>query len=270
MLFGFGAAGIVAGLNFRRLGKSDLMWPTMVISSAAFIGALVALAYTGTGYIAILAIMNMVAALVFYLLQADDYERVKKRIANRAGSGFDLPVMIGLPWLVVLLAFIVAVPPESGAEKLARAEEYIVQGVDWNRKGEIERAISSFDEAIFLAPEVARAYYNRGLAFSSLDQREQAIQDFDEAIRLNPQDASAFFSRGVSWGALRDFQRAKSDYDEAIRLDPENLSAYYNRAIVHTRLGMDREARRDAGRAAAMGYDPSLIERAINEVKALR
>jgi Tfp pilus assembly protein PilF len=94
------------------------------------------------------------------------------------------------------LAFVVAVPPEKTAEKIAQADEQITQGKDWTRKGDAQRAISSFDEAIKLAPEMAQAYHQRGKAYSILDQREQAIQDFNEAIMLDPQNAQAFFSRG--------------------------------------------------------------------------
>ena len=167
---------------------------------------------------------------------------------------------------MVLLAFVVAVSPENTPEKIAQAEEQITQGMDWARKGDAQRAISSFDEAIKLAPEMAQAYHQRGKAYSILDRREQAIQDFDDAIRLDPQNAQVFFSRGgVSLDVLGEYQRAKSDYDEAIRLDPDDGVAYYNRAIVHTRLGMDREAQADG-----LGFDPSLLENAMNAARTER
>ena len=97
-----------------------------------------------------------------------------------------------------------------------------------------------------------------------MDQREQAIQDFNEAMRLDPQ---ILFS-GVPLDVLSEYQRAKSDYDEAIRLDPDDGMACYNRAIVHTCLGMDREAQTDADRADGLGFDPSLLEVAMNAARA--
>lgn len=63
----------------------------------------------------------------------------------------------------------------------------------------------------------------------------------------------------MSLDVLGEYQRAKSDYDETIRLDPDDGVACYNRAIVHTRLGMDREAQTDADRADGQGFDPSLL-----------
>ena len=114
ILFGFGAAGIVAGLNYRRLGRPRLMWPTIVISSVVFIGALACLAYVDRGYVVVTAIIiNAPAALILFLLQRADYNNFKDRMPNGVSGGLDLPVMIGLPWLVVLMAFVVVVRPEK-------------------------------------------------------------------------------------------------------------------------------------------------------------
>lgn len=271
ILFGFGAAGILAGLNYRRMGRPGLMWPTIVISSVAFIGVLAGLALAGIGYTATTAIIiNAPAALILLLVQRSDYKTFNAHIHAGERGGLDLPVMIGLSWLVILFAFVVAIPVENAGDDLLKAEERITQGTDLFRKGEIQLAISNFDEAIRLAPQHGRAYYLRGLAYSGIDERERAIQDFDEAIMLDPQEASAYFSRGVAWDTLGEFHRAKSDYDEAIKLDSQNSAAYFNRAVVHTRLGMDREARQDAGRAEGLGHDPSLIESAINAARGER
>ena len=171
------------------------MWPTIVISSVVFIGVLACLAYVDRGYVVVTAIIiNAPAALILFLLHRADYNSFNELMPNGVSGGLDLPVMIGLPWLVVLMAFVVAVPPENTAEKIASAEEQITQGMDWTRKGDAQRAISSFDEAIKLAPEMAQAYHQRGKGYSILDQREQAIQDFNEAMRLDPQ---ILFSGGV-------------------------------------------------------------------------
>ncbi len=271
ILFGFGAAGIVAGLNYRRLSRPGLMWPTILISIVAFVGVVMGLAFVDIRYGARTAfVINAPAALILYLLQRGDYERVKVRIPAGVGGGLDLPLRIGVVWLVLLLAFVLAVSADSTGDDTADTDEYIRRVTDWDPEGESQRAIADFDEAIKLAPQDAHAYYLRGIAYNSLGQPERAIQDFDEAIRLDPQVASVYFSRGVTWGILGEFQRAKSDYDEVIRLDPQDASGYHNRAIVHARLGMDREAQRDADQAAALGFDPSILEIDINAAKAER
>ena len=43
----------------------------------------------------------------------------------------------------------------------------------------------------------AEAYRNRGFAYEEKGELDKAIADYTEAIRLNPKDAAAFFGRGV-------------------------------------------------------------------------
>jgi tetratricopeptide (TPR) repeat protein len=51
-------------------------------------------------------------------------------------------------------------------------------------KGQYERAIQDYDEAIRLRPNYAKAFNNRGNAYRKLGQNERAIEDYDEAIHL--------------------------------------------------------------------------------------
>jgi hypothetical protein len=68
---GLGAAGISAGLNYRRLGRPRLMWPTTVISSVVFIGVPAVLAFVDRRYVVVTAIIiNAPAALTSVSLTA--------------------------------------------------------------------------------------------------------------------------------------------------------------------------------------------------------
>ena len=60
---------------------------------------------------------------------------------------------------------------------------------------------------------LASFHSNRGFAYNELGQRERALQDFDEAIRLHPQLAEAYYGRGVVYRALG--QTAEGDRDIA-------------------------------------------------------
>jgi tetratricopeptide (TPR) repeat protein len=66
-------------------------------------------------------------------------------------------------------------------------------------KGNYDRAISDYTEAIRLKPNYAKAYYNRGNAYREKGDYDRAISDYNEAIRLNPKDANAYHSRGVAY-----------------------------------------------------------------------
>ena len=73
------------------------------------------------------------------------------------------------------------------------------------------------------------AYYNRGVAYSDKGDTDRAIADFTEAIRLDPKYANAYVNRGVAYGDKGENDRAIADYTEAIRLDPKFAHAYCNR-----------------------------------------
>ena len=111
--------------------------------------------------------------------------------------------------------------------------------VDWVYQAEVlwdgrkitdtKKAIEYLNNAIKLQPDYARAYGNRGIAYSGLGNHQRAIEDFNEAIRLNPEDAIAYACRGIAYSGLGKHQRAIEDFNEASRLKPDLAEAYTNR-----------------------------------------
>src|SRR5690242_15224276 len=63
--------------------------------------------------------------------------------------------------------------------------------------------------------EIAAAFNKRGNAYRAKGDLERAIADYDEAIRLDPGDASAFVNRGLAYAAKRDFDQAIANCSEA-------------------------------------------------------
>jgi tetratricopeptide (TPR) repeat protein len=114
------------------------------------------------------------------------------------------------------------------------------RGNGYKARGEIDRAIQDYDEAIRLEPDHAKAFLNRGTAYKAKGEIDRAIQDYDEAIRLEPDSNISFFNRGNAWQAKGDYGRAIEDYDEAIRLKPDDAGAFngrcWTRAIANTTL----------------------------------
>lgn len=130
------------------------------------------------------------------------------------------------------------------------------RGAAYAMKGQIDRAIVDFDEAIRLDPKYADAFYNRGIAYAETGQYNRALADFDEAIRLNPKNADFFANRGSAYVIRGQHDRAIADYDEAIRLNPRHTPAINRRAATI--------AITDRGDAAAQPY-----ERTKSEVQAM-
>jgi tetratricopeptide (TPR) repeat protein len=116
-------------------------------------------------------------------------------------------------------------------KNLARA--YFNRGIAHKAKGDLDRAIADYTEAIRLDPKSDAAYHNRGVAQRDKGDLDRAIADYTEAIRLNPKSDAAYHNRGVAHKAKGDLDRAIADYTEAIRLDPKYAGSYSNRGIAY-------------------------------------
>ena len=141
----------------------------------------------------------------------------------------------------------------SGAKN--DAEAYYKRGVEYDEKGDYDKAISEFTEAIRLKPDYAEAYSRRGTAYVYKEDYDKAISDLNEAIRLNPKYEKAYYWRGGAYFDKKDYDRAISDYNEAIRLDPKYDRAYYWRGNAYYGKGYYNKAIADY--KSALRIDPS-------------
>ena len=67
-----------------------------------------------------------------------------------------------------------------------------------DKKGDYNRAIAAYDQAIKLDPKYATAYNGRGIAYRNKGDYDRAIEDYDQAIKLNPKYTTAYNGRGYS------------------------------------------------------------------------
>ena len=77
----------------------------------------------------------------------------------------------------------------SSYRGLGEAEKRFAAGLALHKQREYQKALSEFNEAIRLAPQLAKAYIRRGVAYDNLGEHQLAMSDHNEAIRLYSQDA---------------------------------------------------------------------------------
>ncbi len=117
------------------------------------------------------------------------------------------------------------------------AEAFNNRGVAYGYKGEYDRAIADYNQAIKLNPQLAEAFNNRGIAYYDKGEYDRAIADYNQAILLNPKDAEAFNNRGVAYRKKGEYDRAIANYNQAILLNPKLAEAFYNRGIAYRKKG---------------------------------
>ncbi|SRR5579883_1307060 len=69
----------------------------------------------------------------------------------------------------------------------------------------------------------------RGFAYSVKGEYDRAITDYDQAIKLDAGFSAAYNGRGMAYRAKEDLDRTMADYDQAIKLAPDMSVAYGNR-----------------------------------------
>ncbi|MDR3747989.1 MAG: tetratricopeptide repeat protein [Acidobacteriota bacterium] len=112
-------------------------------------------------------------------------------------------------------------------------------------KGDCDKAIQAYNQAIAADPKSGRALAGRGSAYLDQGDYDRAISDFNEALRLDPKAARVFNARGAAYFAKGDYGKAIQDYDEAIRLDPKTGRAFMNRGMANLYAGHFPEAQQD-------------------------
>ena len=73
---------------------------------------------------------------------------------------------------------------------------------------EYEAAISSYDQALKIKPELHQAWYNRGYALKNLGRIEEAISSYDQALKIKPDDQDAWYGKACCYALQGNLEQA--------------------------------------------------------------
>lgn len=128
----------------------------------------------------------------------------------------------GLPSAIALL---IAVLIQGGVDSVTAAETdlsiLIRRGQAQRQQRDYRGAISTFTQAVLLAPNSATPYFNRGLVRFELEDELGALEDFDDAVQRNPRFANAYLYRGSIFLSLGDQTNGLVDLRQAAQLFAE-------------------------------------------------
>jgi tetratricopeptide (TPR) repeat protein len=127
-------------------------------------------------------------------------------------------------------------------------ELYTQRGLAYRLKGDLDRAVQDYAQAIKLDPRFAPAYNNRAIAFDRKGEYDRAIQDFEQAIKLKP-SPEGHFNRGNAYLSKGQYDHAIDDFNQALKLKTDFAPAYENRCWARAIVGILKPALADCNRA---------------------
>jgi tetratricopeptide (TPR) repeat protein len=115
-------------------------------------------------------------------------------------------------------------------------------GSAFAERGLFNDAAASYQLAIHLEPGHADAHNNLGIALAAMGRLDDAVASYQQAIRENPEYAEAHNNLGVAFDRLGRFDDAMASYGKALRLKPNYADAHSNLGSALMRQGLMDEA----------------------------
>lgn len=114
-------------------------------------------------------------------------------------------------------------------------------GLVYQKKGETQKAIESFEKAIRIHPKYASAYNNLGNVYSEIGKKEEAVKLFKKAIEVNSKYFEAYNNLGNVYSEMGMREEGITLYKKVIELNPEDQDAYYNLGNAYNEIGKKEE-----------------------------
>lgn len=177
---------------------------------------------------------------------ADDGDRKKNRDREKDGEENKQPqnkqqqkklkfALLGLLATVVIAALVTIYLWQS--QFPSRAKALYNQAQELATKGDLERAIALYTEALELNPQNAKIYYKRGNSYYEQRAYEKAIEDYTTAIKIESNYNDAYYNRALSYYELGNNIKAITDLTQTLRLNPNDAEAYYKRGLIYYKIG---------------------------------
>jgi tetratricopeptide (TPR) repeat protein len=113
------------------------------------------------------------------------------------------------------------VTPQEGNQEKLTYDQYLQQGINYETKGELLKAISSYRKASELAPKEYVPYSNAGSAYYSMQKYTEAEDHFLQALELVPNNVSVY-------------TKLYEVYFYGLKRNPEQMTTFFQDAMKNT------------------------------------
>lgn len=121
-----------------------------------------------------------------------------------------------------------------------------------------DSSVLSMADSVFQAnpPQTEKAWYSLGVYFTKKGQRERALKSFDQAIATNYRFEDAYHDKGVLLTQMKQYKEARRIFNLALQISPEEGLYYQRLGEIDAAEGKKREAEENFARAKSLGYTP--------------
>ena len=107
-----------------------------------------------------------------------------------------------------------------------------IRGACYAGLGQLDIAVQSYEKALSIKPDYAKAHYNLGGALQELNKLHDSAKSYENAIALEPENAQAHNNLAIVLRELDQLEEAEASCRKAIVLDPEYAEAYCSLSII--------------------------------------
>jgi len=130
---------------------------------------------------------------------------------------------------------------------------YNNRGLAYDRRGNLQLALSDYNSAIAISPEFTDAYINRGIVYGESSLFEKAIDDFSRALVIDKSNAKAYMNRGAARLGSGDYAGALIDLERGTALDPVDARGLFNLGLAYLNIGEREKGLKNMRKAAELG-----------------
>ncbi len=151
-------------------------------------------------------VLVIISLLYLFICGFISFASNSSTFADAFGGRWGLFLIVGILPVAVIIFGITYLQGESAKSKKSRADR-----LEW------ERQMSEWQGESAKSKE----YIEAGSKYAASENWQQAIDSFEKAIRLNPNDAKAHLGLFMSYGAIKDLEKAQLHYGMLAKLDPK-------------------------------------------------
>ncbi len=121
--------------------------------------------------------------------------------------------------------------------KAASKQKYFFEaihalGIVCMELGELEEALTHYENAKQINPNSYELFYNIGKLFFNKKEYQKAIIEFEKSIYINPNFNDAWHNKGAAHKELNQYEDALKSFNQAISLNPKDYDSICNKSVI--------------------------------------